>query len=78
MLTTQEVAQWMLAAVRRDGSLAPGPAVWEIERRFGPEFTCINEREHPAIRQAVLSRFRALHAGTVYFDRGEKCWRLRR
>src|SRR6266567_2124692 len=59
-MTPKEIAAWMLAELERDGSLEQSSAVYEIEKRFGEEFTWINDSGGQAIRRDVLTAFRKL------------------
>ncbi|MFV1355721.1 hypothetical protein ABFV47_01430 [Mycolicibacterium fortuitum] len=48
--------------------------VHEIETRFGSEWVYDNENGNPAIASKVLTQFRKLHAGSIEWDRWERCW----
>lgn len=49
--------------------------VWDIEKRFGSEFTSINDAGNTVIHPAVLKEFRKLP--DIVWERGERAWRKR-
>ena len=72
-----DVAAWMLAEFEREGLLYQETVVYDIEARFGEEFTYINENGNLAIGRDVLKEFRKLTEKTVVWDRRERYWRKR-
>jgi hypothetical protein len=77
MTTPKDVAQWMLEELKRETYLYQNMVVYDIEEKFGEEFTYINDNGNPAIDQRVLKEFRKLTEQTVVWERGERLWRLR-
>jgi hypothetical protein len=77
MATAQEVAQWMLDEVTRNGKLYQETAVADIASTFGYEFTYDNENGNLAIRRDVLAAFRRLSENSVVWDRENHLWRKR-
>jgi hypothetical protein len=77
MATPKDVAQWMLEELKRETYLYQNMVVYDIEEKFGEEFTHINDNGNPAIDQRVLKEFRKLTEQTVVWERGERLWRLR-
>lgn len=75
--TPSDVAKWMLAELQRDGTLYQDVAVSEIGRRFGAEFTSINENGNLSIRKNVLTSFRKISGEEIVWERGERLWRKR-
>lgn len=72
-----EVAQWMVEELKRVKYLHQDTVVYEIQSKFGDEFTYINQNGNLAIDKQVLSEFRKLTETTVVWERGEHLWRLR-
>jgi hypothetical protein len=77
MATAQEVAQWMLDEVTRNGELHQETAVSDIASKFGLEFTYDNENGNLAIRRDVLAAFRIFTEDSVVWDRENRLWRKR-
>jgi hypothetical protein len=75
--TPEKIAEWMVAALERDGLLYQETIVYEIAQRFGDEFTYINERGNPAINRRVLAAFKKLTDENVVWEKGERLWRKR-
>lgn len=75
--TPEQVAQWMLEELRRVRYLYQGDAVFEIGRRFGSQFTYINDNGNDAIDRTVLKAFRCLTGDSVVWERGQRLWRMR-
>ena len=73
----KEVAAWMFDQLRKHGELYQEDAVYEIARRFGPEFTYENENGNPAIKRDVLNEFRRISEELVVWSRSERLWRWR-
>ncbi len=71
------VASWMKGQLEKHQTLYQDVAVHEIQSRFGPEFTYLNDAGNPAIDRKVLAAFRSLTEGSVVWERGERCWRRR-
>lgn len=76
-LEPRQVAEWMLAELKRDGLLYQETAVYRILELFGEAFTYYNANGNLAIDRKVLAAFRALTADTVVWERGERYWRPR-
>ena len=77
MDTILEVAEWMLEELKREKYLHQEQVVYDIETKFGGEFTYINEYGNPAIDKRVLQVFRNLTEYSVVWESGEKLWRFR-
>jgi hypothetical protein len=77
MATAQEVAEWMLGEVTRNGELYQEAAVHYIVENFGHEFTYDNENGNLAIRRDVLAAFRKVTENSVVWDRENRLWRKR-
>lgn len=76
-MTPDQIAEWMLEELQRDGFLDQETAVGDIALKFGDEFTYENENGNSAIRPDVLAAFRKLSANAVVWDRSERQWRKR-
>lgn len=76
--TPEDVAQWMMEEIKRVNHLYQETVVYDINNKFGDEFTYINENGNPAISEKVLAAFRRLKEGDVIWERGEKMWRFRK
>jgi uncharacterized protein DUF6953 len=77
MATAQEVAEWMLDELTRNGQLRQETAVSDIALNFGYEFTYDNENGNLAIRRDVLAAFRRLTENSVVWDGENRLWRKR-
>jgi hypothetical protein len=77
MATAQEVAQWMVEKIHKDGVLYQDEAATAIADKFGEKFTYINDNGNVAISRAVLKEFRKLTEKYVVWERGERMWRER-
>lgn len=75
--TPKEVAEWMMEELAKTSYLYQETTVYDISKKFGDDFTYINENGNLAIDKKVLSAFRKLNEGNVVWDRGEKAWRFR-
>jgi hypothetical protein len=75
--TPQEIAQWMASQLEQEGSLSQADAVDEIAKRFGEQFTYVNDSGNPAIDRRVLRTFRKVTGDTVVWERWDFCWRKR-
>jgi hypothetical protein len=67
----------MLGQLNREKCLYQESTVFDIEEKFGAEFTYINESGNPAIDKRVLLEFRKLTGDSVIWERGERLWRFR-
>lgn len=76
-MTEKDVAAWMLKQVEDKNYLYQKDAVYEIDSKFGDEFTYENDNGNLAISRGVLKEFKKLYQETVVWERGEKAWRLR-
>ena len=77
MVDVNEIADWMASEVEVEGFLYQDMAVAHIAQQSGDEFIYTNENGTRAISEAVLSAFRNLTEGTVFWDQWDKCWRQR-
>ena len=75
--TTQDVAEWMLSKLDKQPLLYQEVVVYEIERRFGAEFTYINNNGNIAITRGVLDAFRRLTGDDVVWVLSDRYWRRR-
>ena len=75
--TPKDVAQWMMEELKRVNYLYQETVVYDIDSKFGDEFTYINDNGNLAISKNVLAAFRKLNEGNVIWERGEKMWRFR-
>ncbi|MGH2362466.1 MAG: DUF6953 family protein [bacterium] len=73
----REVAKWMLAELRKRGSLYQPDAAEKIERRFGRQFVDENADGGTGIDRRVLEAFRAETGKSVVWDRFDLSWRWR-
>ena len=76
-ITPQQVAEWMLAEVKRLTYLDQSDAAFRIERDFGAGFCYINDLGNTSIEKTVLKLFRTISGDNVVWERTEKQWRLR-
>jgi hypothetical protein len=76
--TPQQVAEWMLEELKRQGYLDQDTAVDQIAKTFGKQFTYDNENGNLAIERNVLSTFRKLTKDFVVWDREDRSWRMRK
>ena len=76
-MTPEAVAQWMLEELKREKYLYQETVVYDIESKFGEEFTYVNKNGNLAIDRCVLREFRKLTENTVVWERGARLWRLR-
>ena len=76
-VTTATVAIWMQSELERQHELSQEDAVENIMRRFGRQFTYVNDNGNDAIAKDVLKAFKALTVNSVVWDRSERCWRKR-
>jgi hypothetical protein len=75
--TTSDVATWMLGELERRRYLEQEQVAWDIQRKFGKQFTYHNENGNPAIDKKVLTAFRKLSGDGVIWSRSERHWRYR-
>jgi hypothetical protein len=68
----------MLDELNRKGYLDQETAVQEIARRFGEQFTYINENGNASIQKNVLTAFRKVSESSVVWDREDREWRKRK
>lgn len=77
MTKVEEAAQWMWDELQAKRSLYQPKAVDEIARRFGKEFTPLNERGNPSIRRDIRDLFKKLHGGKAkWFGPPDNYWTL--
>ncbi len=67
----------MLEELKREKYLHQQTVVYDIESKFGEEFTYVNENGNLAIDRRVLKEFRNLTGDNVVWERGERLWRFR-
>lgn len=72
-----EIAQWMFDELKRQQCLYQQEVVYDIESKFGQEFTYTNENGNLAINRNVLKAFRKITSNTVVWERSERMWRMR-
>ncbi len=77
MLREHEVAEWMLKNLEINKTLDQEWAVYEIKKKFGSEYTYVNENGNLSIDKSVLREFRKLTEGRVVWERSDRCWRFR-
>ncbi|HYH75192.1 MAG TPA: hypothetical protein VD735_04500 [Candidatus Saccharimonadales bacterium] len=75
--TTTDVAQWMLSVIQEQGELTQNNAFYEINKRFGRDFTTITSSGSPSIKGGVLTAFKKITDDTIVWSRGDKKWRKR-
>ena len=78
MVTTKDVAQWMLDEVLNEDYLEQGAVVGVISRKFGKEFVYQNDNGNLAIQKKVLVAFNKLSADNVVWLKYEKAWSPRK
>ena len=76
MTSAADVAVHMLSELKRVRYLYQETIVWEIETKFGKEFTRMNSEGNTVIGKDVLKAFNSL-APDIVWDRGERMWRER-
>jgi hypothetical protein len=76
-LNPEDIAEWMLAELERDGLLYQDEAVFQIEKRFGTQFAPTNDNGNPSIRKDVLKAFGRISGDGIVWERGERLWRRR-
>lgn len=72
-----DVALWMLDKLQREQSLYQQTVIFEIQTKFGDEFTCINNNGNLVIGKGVLAEFKKLTDGQVVWIKSDKYWRFR-
>jgi hypothetical protein len=77
MITSNDVAEWMLITIQELGELSQNDAFYEINKRFGSGFTTISNSGSPSLGRGVLTAFRKISDDTVIWERGDKKWRKR-
>jgi hypothetical protein len=75
--TSADVAQWMLTVIQEQGELTQNNAFYEINKRFGRDFTTITSSGSPSIKGGVLTAFKKISDDVVIWERGDKKWRKR-
>jgi hypothetical protein len=75
--SARDVAEWMVARLRRNDFLDQETAVSEIHAQFGGDFTYTNENGNPAIASKVLREFLKLSKADIVWVRSERMWRIR-
>lgn len=73
----KDVAEWMFEELKRQNYLYQETVVYDINSKFGDEFTYMNDNGNLAISKKVLAAFKKLNDGGVVWVRGEKAWRFR-
>ena len=77
MATAKDVATWMAEQVKDGDLMYQETIVYDIDEKFGDEFTYINDNGNMAISKNVLKEFNKLTANTVVWLRSDRAWRLR-
>ena len=67
----------MLQQLEKERYVYQETIVYDIEGKFGDEFTYVNDNGNLAIDRRVLREFRKLTEGNVVWERGERMWRYR-
>jgi hypothetical protein len=67
----------MADRLEQQGSLYQADAVDEIAKRFGDQFTYLNDNGNAAIDKRVLRAFKKVTGDTVVWERWDFCWRKR-
>jgi len=75
--TPDDVAEWMLNELQRMKYLYQETVVYDIQSKFGEDFTYYNDSGNPAIGKKVLAAFKKLTGDSVIWERGERMWRFR-
>jgi hypothetical protein len=76
-MTPEQIAEWMLAEVMREGTVEQESIASEIATKFGEEFVPLNDNGNLSIRRDVLKAFRKISENSVVWIRSEKAWRKR-
>ena len=77
MPTPTDVAEWMLAELRRDKVLLQSDAAYTISEKFGEEFVYTNQNGNLAIAKPVLKAFEGCTQEIAVWERGSRSWRMR-
>jgi hypothetical protein len=73
----RDVAEWMVDELKREKFLNQEHLVFDIQSKFGNEFTYTKDNGNLAIDKRVLREFRKLTEDSVVWDRSERLWRMR-
>ena len=76
-MTVKEIAKWMYERLQKEKYLYQDVVVYDIDTKFGRDFTYINDNGNLAIGRNVLKEFKSLTVDAVVWDRSERCWRMR-
>jgi hypothetical protein len=78
MANAQEVAQWLIATIRSNGSRrsAQQRLVAQIRKEFGEEWSYRNQNGNWAIDRGVLSEFGKLKDEHIVWERSDQTWRV--
>ncbi len=76
-ITPTAVAEWMLSVIQEQGELTQNNAFYEINKRFGSNFTSISNSGSPSVGKSVLTAFRKISDDVVIWERSDKKWRKR-
>jgi hypothetical protein len=77
MTTPQEIADWMLQEVLREGTVYQESIASDVANKFGEEFVPMNENGNPSVRRDILNAFRKISEDSVVWMRSERAWRKR-
>lgn len=78
MVTSTQIAQWMLDEYNRHGArLDQSHAAHNIQRLFGREHLYQNQNGNWAIKKPILDAFRKLTPEGVVWSRSSQEWRKR-
>jgi hypothetical protein len=75
MTTVQDVTDWMLRELQKDGHLCYQYALRQIVERFGKRFSVVDKQSQLAIARDVLQEFRNMIAGYAVWDPRRREWR---
>ncbi|MDP2302119.1 MAG: hypothetical protein Q8N03_06820 [Ignavibacteria bacterium] len=74
----EEIAEWMLNRLKKDGYLYQEVIVHQIVKEFGEAYIYENDNGNLSINKSVLKAFRKITEKDVVWDRVEKMWELRK
>ena len=73
--TADDVGKWMAAELEK-GDLFQQQVVYDIEKKFGPDFVYTNKNGNLAIKPEVLAAFKKANPDAVWSKR-HRYWRKR-
>ena len=75
MVTRQDVTDWMLRELQKDGHLCYHYALRQILERFGNRFSFVDKHSRLAIGREVLREFQDMITGYAIWDPRRQEWR---